>query len=359
MNITFMPTLNAPVVYYRMENFVKQFRKMGHTVAFSYWGPEYTNTCQWEKDLKPGEVNEFITSVNDCVSNSDVIVFQGLHTKVGLSILMALQDAYSKKSFLSEYDDSIYSVNSSSPSFQHTGPGTEIEWVGDKQLEVSDGLIVSTPYLKTIYGKKNCNISVVPNAIDFNLWDNLKEKKKKSKKIKIGWEGGANHESNLRLIKNVVPRILKKYKNVVFHFKYGGYPIDFLKHSRVKFDDYHNWTSIDKHPQSMKDAQFDIGIAPLRDLDFNRAKSNLRWLEYSTLGIPTVASNVEPYKCIKHGKTGYIANTEDEWVEYLSKLIEDEKLRDSIGNKANKYVRKNHSVVKVAKDYIKQLEGFL
>ena len=358
MNITMMPTLNAPVVYYRMENFVKQFRKMGHTVGFSYWGPGYTNTCNWEHDLKPGEVNTFLEDLYDSVSHSDIVVFQSVHTKIGISVIMALQEQFRKVPILSEYDDSIYSVNSSSPSFKWTGPGGDVEWVGDKQLEASDGLIVSTDYLKKIYSKKNCNIAVVPNAIDFEVWSNLKEKKK-GKKIKIGWEGGANHETNLRLIKNVVPTILAKYKNVEFHFKYGGHPIDYLKGKRIKFDDYHKWTSVDKHPQSMKNANFDIGIAPLRDLDFNRSKSNLRFLEYSALGIPTVASPVEPYLCIEHGKTGYLASNDNEWVECLSKLIENEELRRYVGKTAYLYVRDNHSVEVVAKDYIKKLEGYI
>ena len=72
-----------------------------------------------------------------------------------------------------------------------------------------------------------------------------------------------------------------------------------------------------------------------------------------------MASPVEPYNCIEHGVTGYLAKSEAEWVEYLSKLIENESFRVKMGKKANKFVRKNYSVEKVSADYIKKLEKFL
>lgn len=358
MNICFIPTLNAPVVYYRMENFVHQLRKMGHTVGFSYWGPNFTETCQWEQKLKLGEVNKFIETINDSAYHSDVIIFQCLHYQIGLSVLMALQDAYSRKPFLAEFDDDIYSVHSLSPSFNWTGPGTNVEWIGNKQLEVSNGVVVSTEYLKKQYNHKNSRIEVIPNAIDFNIWEALEKPKENLKQVKIGWEGGANHEINLRLIKNVVPKILDKFPNVVFHFKYGGYPLEWLKHERIIFDDYHKWVPINKHPQSLKKAGFDIGIAPLRDLDFNRAKSNLRWLEYSALKIPTVASDVEPYRCIEHGKTGFLAKEKEDWIKYLSDLITSEELRKHVGDMAYRNVRENYNIEKVSKKYLEILEKF-
>jgi hypothetical protein len=39
-----------------------------------------------------------------------------------------------------------------------------------------------------------------------------------------------------------------------------------------------------------------VGIAPLLDTPFNRCKSNLKLLEYGAVGLPTIASNVTPYK---------------------------------------------------------------
>ena len=353
MKILFVPTLNSPCVFYRFENFIKYLRRMGHEVAFTYWGPNFQLSCFWEKEM----TQKFIDEINELVYQSEIVIFQGIHTQRAMALILALQEAY-KQPILAEYDDNPYSINSSSPNFQHVGPGTSVELWGDEQIKKSNGVIVSTDYLKKIFTPKNSKVFVIPNSIDFEIWDNLKPKKKK-KFIKIGWSGGAGHQINLRLIKNVVFSILEKYPNVVFHFRYGGYEIPYLKHERVIFDDYHLWTDINKYPQKLKDMNSDIIIAPLRDLEFNRSKSNLRWLEASALKIPTIASNVEPYRCIEHGITGFLAREEDEWVEYLSGLIENESLRKQIGKNAYEKIRQDYNVETNAKLYLDVLQGFL
>jgi glycosyltransferase involved in cell wall biosynthesis len=353
MKILLIPTLNSPCVFYRFENFVKYLRKMGHEVAFTYWGPDFNLTCFWEKDM----TGKFISEIDELASQSDITVFQSIHTQKAIALILALQEKY-KQPILAEYDDNPYSVNSDTPSFQHVGPGTNVELWGDEQIKKSNGVIVSTDYLKKTFTPKNSKVFVVPNSLDFEIWDNLKQKKKK-KSLKIGWSGGGGHQINLRLIKNVVPVILDKYPNVVFHFNYGGYEIPYLKHKRVIFDDYHTWTNINKYPQRLKDMNADISIAPLRDLEFNRSKSNLRWLEASALKIPTIASNVEPYRCIEHGITGFLVKEEDEWVECLSRLIEDRELRKQMGYMSYEKIKQDFNVETNAKLYLDVLQGFI
>lgn len=111
---------------------------------------------------------------------------------------------------------------------------------------------------------------------------------------------------------------------------------------------------------------FDIGIAPLEDTVFNSSKSNIKYLEYSAMGIPTVASKVTPYAdTIVNGETGFLIKTKGsvylDWVKALSRLVESNELRESIGKKANSFVRENFNMEKNAdlwKDaYLKVLEN--
>ena len=359
MKILCIPTLNAPVVHYRMVNFVNGLRKLGHEVAFSYWNPEYSGTCEWENELKAdGKETDFIREIDNLCNEADIIIFQALHTRAALALLLALQHKYNKKTFLSEFDDDIYAVNSDSPSFANVGPGTIPEVIADEQIVKSHGVVVSTDYLKKRYKPRNDKVDVIPNCLDFDIWDKLSDSAKNGK-VKIGWEGGFQHKSNLRLIKNVVHKILDEFPNVYFHFKYGGYQIDYLKHERIIFDDYYKWVGMDKWPQVLKDANFDIGIAPLRDLDANRSKSNLRWLEYSALKVPTVASDVGPYRCIKQGETGILAKDEKDWIEGLRMLIKSKELRMNMGNNAYKEVKSKYNVDKISKKYEKVLSSYV
>lgn len=65
-------------------------------------------------------------------------------------------------------------------------------------------------------------------------------------------------------------------------------------------------------------------IAPLEVVnDFTNAKSALKVFEAGVLGVPVVASPVEPYReAIEHGKTGFLASSTQEWVAALSSLID-------------------------------------
>ena len=72
--------------------------------------------------------------------------------------------------------------------------------------------------------------------------------------------------------------------------------------------------------------------------------SNLKWLENSICGIPSVLSPVVYQKTVKDGETGLIAETPKDFVKLTSKLIEDEKVRKKIGENAYKEVRKNYDI---------------
>jgi glycosyltransferase involved in cell wall biosynthesis len=71
-------------------------------------------------------------------------------------------------------------------------------------------------------------------------------------------------------------------------------------------------------------------------------------MEYSAYKIPTIASRVYPYykdilgiKTIQQGKTGFLARTTDDWIKYLTLLIENKDLRKKIGENAYEDIKKN------------------
>ena len=79
----------------------------------------------------------------------------------------------------------------------------------------------------------------------------------------------------------------------------------------------------------------DIWVAPYRDIPFNRAKFATKFLEASILGIPLIASDVEPYRrVIRHGENGFLVKREHEWGRLLKQLVDDPDLRQQIGMNA-------------------------
>lgn len=80
---------------------------------------------------------------------------------------------------------------------------------------------------------------------------------------------------------------------------------------------------------------FDAWLAPYRDIPFNRAKFATKFLEASILGIPLIASDIEPYRrVIRHGENGFLVKHGHEWSKYLKRLVDDPELRQQIGMNA-------------------------
>ena len=183
-----------------------------------------------------------------------------------------------------------------------------------------------------------------------------------NKFIKIGYFGTLTHDNDLELIHNVILRLKDIYskKGITIFFEIAG----------ASIDENSDWFSIRKipyYPMSLstfydwlgKNSDWDIGIMPLVNTEFNKCKSELKYIEFSALGIPVVASDIDVYKeAIEEGVTGFLANTEDEWVDKLSLLIEDPTLRNGIVNNARDDIFENYnykSRVKQWDDIFKKL----
>lgn len=341
-------TLNSGVTFYRMMNFAKNMSKE-ISIGCSKFRPDFQGVADWEYKILPGGKTDPLVAhdLELLIGQADLIIAQKFHSIGGLCVMDYCREKFPKKPFYSEFDDHVFSLNPSSPAYEEYKPGSDAEKICYDQMKMSNGLIVSTEYLRDELEIVNPNVWVIPNAIDFDIWDKLKEpKKKKGDKVRIGWAGGGSHIDDLEYIEQVVNLMLDKFTNIEFVFLGGVIP---SLRNKKRVSGLYKWYPINEYPQMIKDLQIDIAIAPLRDNLFNRAKSNLRWLEYSALKLPTVASDVEPYrKCIEHGKTGFLAVEPEQWVDYLSELICDESFRKKIGKQAYDEVKSKFNVKQTA-----------
>jgi len=81
---------------------------------------------------------------------------------------------------------------------------------------------------------------------------------------------------------------------------------------------------------------FDIGIIPLTDIPFNRAKSCLKGLEYSCAGVPFIAQGLPEYERLNALGVGRIANSPDEWRAHMAALLDyNTRKRDARINREN------------------------
>ena len=352
-------TMNAGVTYYRMMNFAKFMRRQAKTqIAYSNFKATEQSTVEWEQILEEGgdQLSNVIKQMDTLMDINDISVWQVAHSKVSYSLYRAYRHKFDKKKpILIEADDYFFGVNPENAASMAYYSNSDLEYFAEMQMRNANALIVSTDYLKEKYSKFNECIEVIPNAIDFEIWDAVKDNRKQGR-VRIGFAGGSAHYYDLKVMAKVIPIILKKHKNVDFVF-FGHMP-DYINTAR-KIRHHSKWMGILDYPGELASLGIDIGVAPLRDNQFNRAKSNLRWLEYSALKIPTVASPVGPFKeCINPGMDGLFALEVDEWVAQLSYLIKEKSERYRMGKSAYNRVKEHYNAEKVSKDYLNVLEAF-
>lgn len=349
--IAFIPTMNSGVVYYRMWAFAQALRKIPNVdVAFFCWQPEINNVHPWMQDCYTNR--RVRVEIEDLVRCADVTVFGMVCTPMALSLVEAVKKITGKP-ILMEIDDYVYNIPRFNAGSEVYFPNSDLEHFALSQMKISDGMIVTTPFLKKVYSEYNKNIFEVPNSIDFNLW---KPKPVKHAVLRIGWIGGGTHSEDLEMVWPALDKVLNKYECKFYCIH--GVP-NFLKDKQGVFHT-HDWRFILEYPRFMASYEFDIGIAPLVDCSFNNAKTNLRWLEYSALKIPSVCSNIGHFAdTVEHGKTGFKADTVGEWIEHLSALIEDKKLRQEMGKNAFESVKNSFEVNKTAGKYLEILKNFV
>lgn len=90
-------------------------------------------------------------------------------------------------------------------------------------------------------------------------------------------------------------------------------------------------------------AQCDISIAPLEPSLFNDAKSNIKFLEAGSVGLPSVCSPAGHFVHAVRPAHGRIAATAAEWETSLLELIDAPHTRQSLGAAARDYVLGHYS----------------
>lgn len=344
-NVLFISTINPGVCFYRQYQFAKKISELGlaHCRMFPEWDVNRMNSPDWEHHLK-----ENINELEAQVQWADIIVCQYINSPEGLSVVQSMRDI---KPTLMEVDDDLQHVPHQSVAYDFNRPGDAQDFWATRQLMESTGVIVSTPYLQNYYAPFNHNVKCIPNCIDFSLWD--KYQPIPHPLLRVGWIGGATHEGDLKLVKDALFSLLLEHQDIEVYIV-SAPPPKWSGHERLTM--MNQWVNIDQYPKHVKELSFDIGIIPLRDNLFNRGKSNLRGLEYSACGIPSVASWVEPFK---NGLPVTTAKSFDFWITELNKLISDERERKQRGWIAYEYVKEFYNLDKVAVMYADYLKEYL
>jgi len=221
------------------------------------------------------------------------------------------------------------------------------------QYQLADAVTCSTPYLTERIKEYTPNVHLVPNCIDTALWKGVRRREKEARHrgdIRIYWGGGGGHYDDVLKVRDPLLRICAEHPQVklIFSNFVPGWAANLPPH-RVFFLPLANYRG--QWQRLLTWLCVDIGLAPLVDNDFNRAKSHVKWLDYAMARIAGVYERIDAYDSVVEGVTGYKANSPDEWYDKISLLVNEPTLRTNCTEWARREVMANWLVDQHAVDY--------
>ena len=85
----------------------------------------------------------------------------------------------------------------------------------------------------------------------------------------------------------------------------------------------------------------DVGVVPLEPGTFTDAKSAIRWMEFSYLGIPSVLSPSRTYtEILQEGAHACFAHDQQSWLDQLDRLIRDPVERHALALRAQRHAQR-------------------
>lgn len=199
----------------------------------------------------------------------------------------------------------------------------------------ADVVTASTPALATVLGPFCRRVVVLPNLLDEGMWfpgghaAGLRAPRPDGA-LDVLYMGTTTHRADLEFLREAFRRFADAHDGTVTLHVIGGTPDDDEWFTRIdvparmrRYPRFVPWL------RGMSD-RFDVAVAPLLDTPFNASKSDLKFLEYSGMGLPSVLSRVPAYaETVTHGTDGRLAdNTVQDWVANLHAVAAPDHRRD-------------------------------
>lgn len=342
----------SPSQRFRFEQYISHLHKNGYECKFS-WLLSAADDKQFYsrgKLFRKGfivlksswkRIKEILNA-----SKYDIVFVQRESFMLGTAFF---EKQFAKKTkVIFDFDDSIWMQNVSAANKMFSFLKN-----ADKTKDIickADLIFAGNKYLADFARQFNSRVVIVPTTIDTDLY--MPSLKVAREKICIGWSGSVTTIEHMETKMKALKAVKDKYGDRVY-FKIigdGDYYSSDLQTKGLPW----------KKESEVEDiSEFDIGIMPLPDTEWAKGKCGLKGLQYMALGIPTIMSPVGVNsEIIVDGVNGFLADSDEEWVEKIGMLINSIELRKKLGGGGRKTVEEKYSV-KANRDLYLEFFGML
>jgi glycosyltransferase involved in cell wall biosynthesis len=339
----------SPSQRYRFEQYLSFLTAQGFEFTFSYLLSAKDDELFYLKGNTVAKVYILLKSIWIRVREAmrlkdfDIVFIQREAIFLGTSFFEK-RAARSGAKVIFDFDDSIWLAD--------TSPGNK-KWEFIKKptkffenLRYADTVIAGNAYLANKALAYNKNVIVIPTTIDTDFHFPKPELRNKETLV-IGWSGSISTVKHFDLLVPLLLKLKNRYADKI-SFKLIGDKT--YKNPLLEVDAF-TWTEETEVDQLNS---FDIGLMPLPEDDWAEGKCGLKGLSYMACGVATVMSAVSVNKeIIEHGKNGFLAHNESEWLDFLSLLIENKTLREELGKAGRDTVLRRYSVIANRENYLR------
>ena len=224
----------------------------------------------------------------------------------------------------------------------------------DYLIKNVDLVWVSTLYLKQKlsqrYPKQKFTIGGYPLYLESHIQkkDNLavryfNRKKRSSPKIVFGYMGSKGHQQDLEMITPSIVKILENFPKTCFETFGTILMPEKLNRFGNRVKSHKVITNYQKFLEYLYRLNWNFGLAPLIDSDFNHCKTPVKFLEYTACNIPTLASNSLVYTQFLDNQEIILVD-EKQWYDKMQYMICHSTITLDLLKNAKKRCQKNFSL---------------
>lgn len=209
-------------------------------------------------------------------------------------VVMAERARSSRVPLWIDYDDDLFAVPPENPTYgvySHESTQKQVA----KICAMADVITVSTETLKEKLKRLNKNIIVVPNALDDWLLEKRLPRREPREQL-VFWRGTSTHQKDLMEVSGELYEVATSEAAQKWSWQFMGYNPFWISERMGKnciisdaLDPLNYLQYLDKLSPALM-------VVPLTFNDFNRAKSNIAWLEGSYAGAAVIAPDMPEFR---------------------------------------------------------------
>jgi glycosyltransferase involved in cell wall biosynthesis len=178
--------------------------------------------------------------------------------------------------------------------------------------------------------------TVIPTCVDVKQYA-LAEHTRAGEGVELVWIGSSSTLQGLERIRPLLESLGQRYHGLRLKLVCDRFL--HLEHLPVLA---RRWSEAGEAAEL---ASADIGIAWVPDDRWSRGKCGLKVLQYLAAGLPVVGNAVGVQAAmIRHGETGFIAETPEQWADAIGRLAHDPALRRRMGQAGRRLVEQEYSL---------------